>query len=49
MNSERIEEITVLSGKNRAGGEPENFDEIIIVPVTHYPSSARPVRARVRS
>ncbi len=32
MNSERIEEITVLSGKNRAGGEPENFDEIIIRP-----------------
>jgi ABC-type lipoprotein export system ATPase subunit len=31
MNSERIEEITVLSGKNRLG-EPENFDEIIIRP-----------------
>ncbi len=31
MNSELIEEITVLPGKNRSG-EPENFDEIIIRP-----------------
>lgn len=31
MNSEAIEEITILPGKNRSG-EPENFDEIIIRP-----------------